>query len=96
LRNGYEIAQANLIQDAARIDPQTTEAQRALMFVKDTDREHYQVLLYSVAVEGGTLARIRCRLIGQQPPLVLFAITTEASTRSDKRGAAYGDRYRRN
>jgi len=88
LRNGYEIAQANMIQDATRIDPMTTEAQRALMFAKDTDREHYQVLLYSIPVEGGTLARIRCRLAAQQPPLILFAITAETSARSGKRGEA--------
>jgi hypothetical protein len=80
LRNGYEVAQANIIQDATRLDPQTTESQRALMFAKDTAREHYQVLLYSIPVEGANLARIRCRLDGQHPPLALFAITTEAST----------------
>jgi hypothetical protein len=80
LRNGDEVAQANLVQDAGRIDPQTTEAQRALVFVKDLAREHYQILLYSVAAEGGSLARIRCRLAGQQP-LVLFAVTVEASSR---------------
>jgi Glycosyl hydrolases family 2, TIM barrel domain/Glycosyl hydrolases family 2 len=78
LRNGYEVAQANLIQDATRLDPQTTEAQRALIFVKETAREHYQVLLYSIPLEGATLGRIRCRLDGQQPPLAVFAITTEA------------------
>jgi hypothetical protein len=77
LRNGYEVAQANLIQDATRIDPQTTESQRALTYVKETAREHYQVLLYSIPVEGAALASIRCRLIGEQPPLALFAITTE-------------------
>jgi hypothetical protein len=78
LRNGYEIAQANLIQDATRLDPLTTESQRALIFVKETAREHYQILLYSISLEGATLARIRCRLDAQQPPLALFAITTEA------------------
>jgi hypothetical protein len=77
LRNGYEVAQANLIQDATRVDPQTTESQRALTYVKETAREHYQVLLYSIPVEGAALASIRCRLIGEQPPLALFAITTE-------------------
>lgn len=86
LRNGYEIAQANMIQDATRIDPVATEAQRALIFTKDTDREHYQVLLYSIPVEDGTLERIRCRLIGKQPPLVLFAVSAETS--AEKRGAA--------
>jgi hypothetical protein len=80
LRNGYEIAQANLIQDATRLDPLTTESQRALIFVKETAREHYQILLYSIPLEGATLARIHCRLDGQQPPLALFAITTEAPT----------------
>jgi hypothetical protein len=77
LRNGYEIAQANIIQDATRLDPQTTESQRALMFVKETAREHYQVLLYSIPLEGATLAKLRCRLDGQRPPLAVFAITTE-------------------
>jgi Glycosyl hydrolases family 2, TIM barrel domain/Glycosyl hydrolases family 2 len=81
LRHGYEVAQANMILDASRLDPQTTDSQRALQFVKDTAREHYQVLLYSIPVEGATLARIRCRLEGQQPPLAVFAITTETSTK---------------
>lgn len=85
LRTGYEVAQANLIQDATRLDPQTTEAQRALMFVKDTAREHYQVLLYSFPVEGAPLARIRCRLNGQQSPLAIFAITSESRAGSEKR-----------
>ncbi len=80
LRNGYEVAQANIIQDAGRIDPQTSESQQALTYVKETAREHYQVLLYSIPVEGATLASIRCRLVGQQPPLALFAITAEEGT----------------
>jgi hypothetical protein len=81
LRHGYEVAQANLIQDASRLDPQTTDSQRALLFVKDTAREHYQLLLYSIPVEGATLARIRCRLEAKQPPLAMFAITTETSAK---------------
>jgi hypothetical protein len=81
LRHGFEVAQANMILDASRLDPQTTDSQRALRFVKDTAREHYQVLLYSIPVEGATLARVRCRLEGQQPPLAVFAITTETSTK---------------
>src|SRR5215469_5045257 len=81
LRHGYEVAQANRIQDASRLDPQTTDSQRALLFVKDTAREHYQLLLYSIPVEGAILARVRCRLEGQQPPLAVFAITTETSTK---------------
>jgi hypothetical protein len=81
LRHGHEVAQANIIQDASRLDPLTTESQRALLFVKDTAREHYQVLLYSVPVQGASLTRIRCQLAGQQPPLAVFAITTETSTK---------------
>ena len=84
LRNGYEVAQANLILDATRLDPQTTEAQRAVMFVKDTAREHYQVLLYSIPVAGAPLARIRCRLKGQESPLAIFAITSESRASSEK------------
>jgi hypothetical protein len=77
LRNGYEVAQANIIQDATRINPEATETQRALIFVKDTAREHYQVLLYSLPVEDLPLARIRLRLKADQSPLALFAITSE-------------------
>lgn len=80
LRNGYEVAQANLVEGAGRIDPQTTEAQQAIVYVKDLAREHYQILLYSVAAEAGNLARIRCRLTGPQP-MVLFAMTAETSTK---------------
>jgi hypothetical protein len=79
LRNGYEVAQANIIQDATRLDPQTTDSQRALMYVKDTAREHYQVLLYSIPAGGATLANVHCQLEAQQPPLALFAVTNEAS-----------------
>lgn len=79
LRHGHEVAQANIIQDASRLDPLTTDSQRALLFVKDTAREHYQVLLYSIPVGGASLARIRCQLEPQQPPLAVFAITAETS-----------------
>ncbi len=89
LRNGYEVAQANLIQDATRLDPQTTESQRALMFVKDTAREHYQVLLYSIPVEGASVAKLRCRLNGQQPALAIFAITTESPATPGKRSSTH-------
>jgi hypothetical protein len=82
LRNGYEVAQANIIQDATRINPEATESQRALLFVKDTAREHYQVLLYSLPVEDMPLVRIRFRLKGEQSPLALFAITSETFARA--------------
>jgi Glycosyl hydrolases family 2, TIM barrel domain/Glycosyl hydrolases family 2 len=84
LRHGYEVAQANIIQDASRLDPQTTDSQRALVFIKDTAREHYQVLLHSIPVEGASLARLRCRIEGQQPPLAVFAITSETASNGKK------------
>ena len=77
LRNGYEVAQSNLIDVATRINPQATEAQRALLFAKDIAREQYQVLLFSIPVESGTLSSLRCKLNGQQPALAMFAVTVE-------------------
>jgi len=77
LRNGYEIAQANFVKDAGRLDPTATEAQRALIYIKDIAREQYQILLYSIPVEGAGLVRLRCKLHGEQPPLAIFAVTAE-------------------
>ena len=77
IRNGYEVTRANLIQVATRVSCEATEAQRALLFIKDLAREHYQILLYAIPVEGGKLASITCRLNGQQPALAIFAITAE-------------------
>ena len=78
VRNGIEVAQANRIHVATRIDPVATAAQPALHFIKDVTREQYQVLLLSVPVERGSkLMDLRCRLHGQQAPLAIFAITTE-------------------
>jgi hypothetical protein len=77
LRQGREVARSNLIQSASRIDPIATEAQPALLFVKDIAREQYQVLLYSIPVEARTLAKIHCKLNGEQAPLAIFAITVE-------------------
>ncbi len=81
VRNGIEVAQANRIYFASRINPIATAAQPALEFVKDIVREHYQVLLWSVPVEAGEqLHGLRCKLSGQQPALAIFAITTEQSS----------------
>ncbi len=77
LRNGYEVAQSNLIDVATRIDPEATEAQRALVFAKDLAREQYQVLLYTIPLEGGRLANLHCKLNSQQSALAIFAITVE-------------------
>jgi hypothetical protein len=79
LRNGYEVAQANLISVATRIDPQTTEAQRALTFTKDVVREQYQVLLYSIPIEAEKLVSLSCQLRSQESALAIFAITVESA-----------------
>jgi hypothetical protein len=77
LRNGYEIVQANLVQSASRIDPLATEAQRALLYVKDSVRERYQIQLLSLPAAGSKLTSIRCQLRVDQPPLAIFAVTAE-------------------
>ncbi|PYV24062.1 MAG: hypothetical protein DMG24_12455 [Acidobacteria bacterium] len=77
LRNGHEVVRSNLVHIATRIDPEATEAQRALVFAKDVAREQYQVLLFSVPVESERLTSLRCRLNGQQQALAIFAVTAE-------------------
>ena len=77
VRNGIEVAQANLIHEATRIDAVATAAQRALQYAKDEVREHYQVLLWSAPVERGTVESVHCKLEGEQPALAIFAITVE-------------------
>ncbi len=79
VRHGIEVAQANLIQDATRIDPIATAAQPALEFVKDIVREQYQVLLWSVPLGKNRVEALHCRLVSQQPALAIFAITAERS-----------------
>jgi len=81
LRNGYEVARANLIADATRINAAATETQRAILFVKDIAREHYQVLLYSLP-SGGRIETLKCRLNAGQPSLAIFAITAETASAS--------------
>jgi len=78
LRHGYEVAQSNLVAVATRIDPQATEAQRALVFAKDLAREQYQVLLYSLPLEDGKLSSLQCKLNHpMSSALAIFAITVE-------------------
>jgi hypothetical protein len=77
VRNGIEVAQANLIAAATRIDPIATEAQPALKYVKDIVREQYQVLLWTVPLEPGKVEALRCEMQGGAPPLAIFAITAE-------------------
>ena len=77
VRNGMEVAQANRIHVATRIDPVASGAQRALEYVKDVVREQYQALLWSVAIEPGKVESLRCKLEAGQPALAIFAITVE-------------------
>jgi beta-glucuronidase len=77
VRNGIEVAQANLINAATRIEPIATEAQPALKYVKDVVREQYQVLLWTVPLERGNLETLRCEMPEGAPPLAIFAITGE-------------------
>ena len=77
LRNGFEIAVANMVDGATRINPDTSVAQRALVFVKDFAREHYQALLFSLPAHEGKVESIVWKLGDNQFPLALFAITAE-------------------
>jgi hypothetical protein len=77
VRHGIEVAQANLIHVATRINPVATTAQPALKFVKDAAREQYQVLLWSVAVANNKVRKLACRLNGGQHGLLIFAVTAE-------------------
>lgn len=78
VRNGIELAQANCIHEATRIDPIAQEAQPALEFKKDIVREQYRFFLWSVPVKAGRVQSIRCRLNSGQPSLAILAITTES------------------
>ncbi len=77
LRNGYEVARSNLIDEATRINPEAINAQRALPFVKDIAREHYQINLLTIPVRAAKLQSLRCALHLHQPPLAIFGVTAE-------------------
>jgi len=77
VRHGIEVAQANLICEATRIDPVAISAQRVLEFTKDPARERYQALLWSIAVAQEKLVSLHCQLKGAQQPIAIFAVTAE-------------------
>ena len=77
VRNGIEVAQANCIDAATRIDPIATAAQPALQYVKDSAREQYQILLWSIPTLPQELVSMHCQLNPGQPSLAIFAITGE-------------------
>jgi hypothetical protein len=77
LRYGYELARGNMIYSSSRVDPIVIDAQRALQFNKDTEREVYQVLLYSVPLGGQNVQSLTYELQGRKEPILLFAINAE-------------------
>jgi beta-glucuronidase len=79
LRHGIEIAGANLIHEATRVDPMAAAAQRALVYKKDAVRERYQVLLFSLPLRGGVVRSLRVRLNPGEEPLLLFAVNAEVA-----------------
>jgi hypothetical protein len=79
LRHGIEIARANLIHEATRVDPIATAAPRALIFNKDVVREQYQVLLFSLPLRGGAVRSLQIRLNREEQPLLVFAINAEVA-----------------
>jgi beta-glucuronidase len=79
LRHAIEIARANLIHEATRIEPIATAAPRALVFNKDVVRERYQILLFSLPLRGGAIRSLEIRLNSGEQPLLLFAINAEVA-----------------
>ena len=77
LRNGIEVARANLIHAATRIDAMATAAPRALIYTKDIVRERYQVLLFSLPVRAGRVRSLDLQLSPGAEPLLLFAVTAQ-------------------
>jgi hypothetical protein len=79
VRNGFEVAQANCITEATRINPTALNAQPVLRFNKDVVREQYQILLWSIPTAPGVLARLRCKAISGNSWIAIFAITREVA-----------------
>jgi len=77
VRQGIECAQANCISGASRISPIATGAQPALEFINDPARERYQLLLWSIPLQGRELASIRCISKDGSNYLGILAISTE-------------------
>jgi hypothetical protein len=84
VRNGIEVAQANLIDKATRIEPIAAAAQPALKYVKDIVREQYQVLLWTVPTEGGRVTSLHCEVQDGHLVIAIFAITAEQSNSSTR------------
>jgi beta-glucuronidase len=78
LRNGFEVAACSMMHRATRISPGASVSQRALVFVKDRAREHYQVRLLSVPIDKRRkIKSVKFGIGPDQAPMLLFAITAE-------------------
>jgi hypothetical protein len=77
LRQGFEVARANTIHVATRINPIAMAAPRALWFVRNREREVFQFLLYSIDIGERDVASLTCTQESGKPPLMLLAITAE-------------------
>lgn len=79
LRHGYEVARGNMIYLCSRLDPVTSNAQRALRFVKDMAREVYQVLLFTAPIQEQLVQSVTYQLQKGAQPLLIFAINVQAA-----------------
>jgi hypothetical protein len=79
IRHGLEVARANLIHEATRVNPVATSAPRALVFNKDVVREQYQVLLFSLPMKAARVRSLQVKLNPGQQPLLLFAVNAEVA-----------------
>ncbi|MCZ2077673.1 MAG: hypothetical protein LC130_22040 [Bryobacterales bacterium] len=67
LRLGHELARANMIAVATRVDPVATSTERVAVFTKDRIREAYQVLRLSLAVKPKRVHRLLCEFNPEAP-----------------------------
>ncbi len=82
LRWGMEVARANTITIASRINPVAVLAPAAIEYVKDVRREVYRTLLFSVPVDSRPISHIR---ITMNPP----ATTVPISSAPNSTGSGY-------
>jgi hypothetical protein len=83
LRHGMEVAQANQVHGATRIEVRATGAAPILEYVKDPARERLQILLFTAPAGGKRVRRITASVAAGQPPLLIFALLAETSERSN-------------
>ncbi len=81
LRWGTEIARANMIAVASRIDPAAAQGERVVVYVKHPFREVYQTRLLSLDVKPKQIDRLVCEL--ETPMPGNYAAAESASTDGD-------------